>query len=364
MATAPLPTVVLTGFLGAGKTSLLNTLLKDPLLSNACVVINEFGEVGIDHLLVEKSDDTLIELASGCLCCTIRGDLINTLSDLLARRDAGTIKAFDRIVIETTGLADPAPVLHALMREPLLLARLRLEGVITVVDGVNGMATLDAHPEAVKQVAVADRIVLTKLDLLHGVAGEEKMFATIARLRKLNPTARLLTTHRGEATAERLFNMGLFDAGKKGADVQGWLNDEALARQHHHHHGHHHHDVSRHDAHIRSFALRDARAISPEGLELFFALLASHHGENLLRLKGVIKLTDDPNRPLAVHGVQHVFHPPVRLSAWPDGRAETRLMFIVKDLDKSVIEELFNAFTDQLSGGAEAMADKTLSLNR
>ncbi|MDE2383685.1 MAG: GTP-binding protein [Alphaproteobacteria bacterium] len=356
-STAPIPTAILTGFLGAGKTSLLNTLLKDPLLANACVVINEFGEVGIDHLLVEKSDDNIIELAAGCLCCTIRGDLINTLSDLLARRDAGAIKAFDRIVIETTGLADPAPVLHALMRDPLLLTRLRLEGVITVVDGFNGMATLDAHAEAVKQVAVADRIVLTKLDLLHGVAGEEKMFATIGRLRKLNPTARLLTTHRGEATAERLFNMGLFDASKKGANVQGWLNDEALARHHHHHH-----DKSRHDAHIRSFALRDSRAISPEGLELFFALLASHHGEKLLRMKGVIKLSDDPSRPLAVHGVQHVFHPPVRLASWPDGKAETRLVFIVKDLDKAVIEELFNAFTDQLSGGA-AMTDKTLSLS-
>ena len=158
-----LPAVVLTGFLGAGKTSLLNTLLKDPMLANACVVINEFGEIGIDHLLVEKSDDNIVELAAGCLCCTIRGDLINTLSDLIARRDAGTIKAFDRIVIETTGLADPAPVLHALMRDELLLHRLRLEGVITVVDGVNGWATLDAHPEALKQVAVADRIVLTKL---------------------------------------------------------------------------------------------------------------------------------------------------------------------------------------------------------
>ena len=355
----PIPTAILTGFLGAGKTSLLNAMLKDPLLSNACVVINEFGEVGIDHLLVEKSDDNIIELAAGCLCCTIRGDLINTLSDLLMRRDAGSIKAFDRIVIETTGLADPAPVLHALMRDPLLLSRLRLEGVITVVDGVNGWATLDAHREAIKQVAVADRIVLTKLDLLHGVEGEDKMFAIITRLRKLNPTARLLTTHRGEATAERLFNMGLFDAANKTPNVQGWLNDEALARHHHHHH-----DVSRHDAHIRSFALRDERAISPEGLELFFALLASHHGEKLLRMKGVIKLTDDPNRPLAVHGVQHVFHPPVRLAAWPDGKAETRLVFIVKDLDKAVVEDLFAAFTDQLSGGADAMADKTLSLNR
>ncbi len=353
------PTVVLTGFLGAGKTSLLNTLLKDPMLANACVVINEFGEIGIDHLLVEKSDDNIVELAAGCLCCTIRGDLINTLADLIARRDAGTIKAFDRIIIETTGLADPAPVLHALMRDELLLRRLRLEGVITVVDGVNGWATLDAHPEALKQVAVADRIVLTKLDLLSGLEGEDKMFAIIGRLRQLNPTARLLTTHRGEASAERLFTMGLFDATTKTANVQAWMNDEALLRD-----GHHHHDVSRHDAHIRSFALREVNAISPQGLELFFELLANFHGANLLRMKGLIKTSDDPTRPLAVHGVQHVFHPPVRLASWPDGVEETRLVFIVKDIAKAEIENLFKAFTEQISGGAAAFTDKTLSLQR
>jgi G3E family GTPase len=355
---ALLPVAVLTGFLGSGKTSLLNAMLKEDILANACVIINEFGEIGIDHLLVEKSDDNIVELASGCLCCTIRGDLIVTITELLARRDAGTVKAFDRIVIETTGLADPAPVLHALMRDDLLLQRLRLEGVITCVDGVNGWATLDAHPEAVKQVAVADRIVLTKLDLLNGLAGEEKMFAIIGRLRELNPTARLLTTHRGEATAAKLFTMGLFDPATKSMNVQGWLNDEALHKHHHHHH------KSRHDAHIRSFAFSDSRAISPQGLELFFELLASYHGANMLRMKGLIKTSDDPARPLAVHGVQHVFHPPIRMKDWPDGRAETRLVFIVKDIEKSEIEGLFKAFTDQISGGADAFTDKTLSLNR
>ena len=328
-------------------------------MANACVVINEFGDVGLDHLLVEKSDENIIELSSGCLCCTIRGDLINTLSDLLARRDQGFITAFDRIVIETTGLADPAPVLHALMRDPLLLQRLRLEGVITVVDGVNGWATLDAHSEAVKQVAVADRIVLTKLDLLTGLEGEEKMFAIIGRLRKLNPSARLLTTHRGEATAARLLNMGLFDASTKSVNVQNWLADEQVSG-----HEHHHHDVSRHDAGIRSFALREKNAISPQGLELFLELLSSYHGANLLRLKGLIKMSDDPMRPLALHGVQHVFHPPVRLAAWADGNAETRMVFIVKDIEKAEIENLFRAFTDQLNGGADAFTDATLSLNR
>jgi G3E family GTPase len=370
----PIPVAVLTGFLGAGKTTLLNFLLKDPLLADAAVIINEFGDVGIDHLLVEKSDDNIVEMASGCLCCTIRGDLIDTIYDLLGRRGRGEIKAFNRIVIETTGLADPAPVLHTVMSDDNLLRACRLEGVITVVDAVNGMATFDAHVEAVKQVAVADRIVLTKVDLLTGRAGEDMLFAIIGRLRKLNPAARLLTTHRHEATAERLLNMGLYDPAKKSADVRTWLAAEAhevgekRGRRRHHHdeegHDHRHHDVSRHDDHIRSFSLAESNAISPQGLELFLDLLRSYHGANLLRMKGIVKVSDDPEQPIVLHGVQHVFHPPLRLAAWPDEDHRTRLVFIVKDIEKREIDELFRAFTDQLTGGADAFTDKTLSLNR
>ena len=379
MSKGPIPVAVLTGFLGAGKTSLLNFLLQDPFLSNAAVIINEFGEVSIDHLLVEKSDENIVELASGCLCCTIRGDLIDTIYDLLARRGRGEIKAFDRILIETTGLADPAPVLHAIMSDDNLLRTCRLEGVITVVDAANGMATLDAHAEAVKQVAVADRIVLTKVDLLSGREGEDMLFAIIARLRRLNPTARLLTTHRNEATAERLFTMGLFDPATKTVDVQRWLAAEALEgpprrnrrhrhgddHGHHHEHDHeHHHDVSRHDEHIRSFSFTEKREISPGGLELFLELLKSYHGANMLRMKAIVKVADDPSRPVVLHGVQHVFHPPVRLPEWPQGIEETKMVFIVKDIDKAAIEGLFRAFTDQLTGGADAFTDTTLSLNR
>ena len=375
MTDHPIPVAILTGFLGAGKTTLLNFLLKDPFLSNAAVIINEFGDVGIDHLLVERADENVIEMASGCLCCTIRGDLIDTIHDLLARRGRGEIKRFDRIVIETTGLADPAPVLHAMMSEPGLLAACRLEGVITVVDAFNGMATLDQHMEAVKQVAVADRIVLTKVDLLSGREGEDMLFAIIARLRKLNPAARLLSTHNNEATAERLFTMGLFNPAKKTPDVQNWLAAEAYTtgekrsrRQHEHDHDHHHHhdhnDTSRHDEHIRSFSFSEANAISPQGLELFMELLKSYHGANMLRMKGIVKVSDDPKRPVVLHGVQHVFHPPVRLPSWPDGDERTRLVFIVKDIEKAMIEGLFRAFTDQINGGADAFTDKTLSLNR
>lgn len=379
MAEAPIPVAILTGFLGAGKTSLLNFLLKDPFLADAAVIINEFGDVGLDHLLVERADENIIEMASGCLCCTIRGDLIDTMRDLLARRGRGEIKRFDRIIIETTGLADPAPVLHAVMSDPGLLATCWLEGVITVVDAFNGMATLDQHAEAVKQVAVADRIVLTKVDLLEGREGEDMLFAIIGRLRKLNPAARLLTTHRNEATAERLFTMGLFDPTKKTADVQSWLVAEAYEtgekrrrgqrHQHGHNHGdahglYHHHDVSRHDEHIRSFSFTENNTISPQGLELFMELLKSYHGTNMLRMKGIVKVSDDPSRPVVLHGVQHVFHPPVRLPAWPDQDERTRLVFIVKDIEKPMIEGLFRAFTDQITGGADAFTNKTLSLNR
>jgi len=338
----PIPLDVLTGFLGAGKTTLLNRLLKDPALADTAVVINEFGEVGLDHLLVERADDGLVVLTTGCLCCTVRGDLVEALERLLRALDNGRA-SFRRVVVETTGLADPAPVLHTAMLHPYLVMRFRLDGVITLVDAVSGLATLDRHPEAVKQAAVADRLVLTKTDLLDTPERREAARRLRARLGALNPAAPILDAQAGEASAVRLFDCGLYDPGGKIPDVSRWLAAEAYAASHPEHH-HHHHDRNRHDERIRAFTIVTEQAVPASALDMFLDLLRSLHGAQLLRLKGVVKLAETPDRPLVIHGVQHVFHPPASLTAWPDGDRRTRLVFITQDVEPGRIRELFGAF--------------------
>ncbi len=338
-----IPVSILTGFLGSGKTTLLNRLLKHPNLQDTAVIINEFGEVAIDHLLVEQAEDGIVELSDGCICCTIRGELIDTLVDLIERRRSGKTSAFRRIIVETTGLADPAPILHAIMAHPLLLQAVRLDGVITTVDAVNGCSTLDRHEEAVKQVAVADRVVLTKLDLVQAgeIGGSLR-----PRLEALNPGADIVDAQDPQFSPEWLFETGLYNPETHSADVDRWLKLKAPESpdKHHHHAGESHHDDR-----IRSFSLVHDRPIALTTLETFFDLLQSGQGERLLRMKGIVQLAEDPDRPMVIHAVQSVFHPAGRLPGWPGPDRRSRLVLITMDMDEDYVRRLFDAFVGKPS---------------
>jgi G3E family GTPase len=345
MPTAPepaplIPVTLLTGFLGSGKTTVLNHVLKEPGMAATAVIVNEFGEIGLDHLLVETASDDVVLLNSGCLCCTVRSDIVDTLLNLFAGRAGGKIPHFVRVVIETTGLADPAPILHTLISDPLIAARYTLDGVVATVGAANGAGTLDRQAEAVKQAAVADRLLLTKTDLAAGTA----VAALKARLAALNPAAPILDVPYGAVDPALLFGLGFYDPQTKSVDVRRWLRDEAFADGHDHDDDHGGHDANRHDDHIRAFCITRERPISWAALSTWLDALATMRGDDLLRLKAIVALSDRPDQPVVLHGVQHLFHPPVLLKEWPSDDRRTRMVFITRDLPKEAIENTLTAF--------------------
>jgi G3E family GTPase len=334
-----LPVSLITGFLGSGKTTLLNKLLRHDGMGDSAVIINEFGEVGLDHLLVQAIDGEVAVLASGCVCCTLRSDLEQTLRDLLVKRDRGEVPAFSRILVETTGLADPAPIVQLLLNNPLVSHFVRLDAVVTTVDAVNGLMHLDRQEESVKQAAVADRIVITKTD----IAADSDVAELRRRLTRLNPAALQLETAPGRALdPDLLLTRDLYDLDGRAEEVRRWIavESEAMGGAAPHHH---HVDVNRHDARIHAFCLRFERPLDWTAFGVWLTMLLHRHGSDVLRVKGLLNVPASRG-PVVVHGVQHLVHAPDHLPEWPDGDHSSRIVFIVRGLSRDAIERSLAAF--------------------
>jgi len=327
-----IPVSVLTGFLGSGKTTLLSHLLRQPEFSRTAVLINEFGEVGLDHELVETSDDSFVTLSTGCLCCKVRSDLARTIDDMLCRRECGKLPPFDRIVIETSGLADPAPILQTLMTDVKLAGRVVLGAVTATVDAVNGLDTLEREEVSAKQVALADRLVLTKSDLANGAQPQ-----LLDRLAALNSGAPLLYAHHGKIEPQSIFDAGGLELGIKSLDGVTWLVNEAREHSHDRHAG------------VTTFALVRDAPIRAVALTLFLEALAEHCGADLLRLKAIVQVAEYPEKPAVLHGVQHVFHPPAWLERWPSGERRSRLVFITRRVPRAWVEALLDAIEAEVA---------------
>ncbi len=325
-------------------------------MANSLVIINEFGSIGLDHDLVAHSneDDSIVEMSSGCLCCTIKGDLQKTLKDAPWRYARNGKRWFERVIIETTGLADPAPIIHTVMADKDLLDQYELAEVVTLVDGVNGSGTLDAQPEAIKQAAVADTIIVSKTDL----AEPEALEALIARLRSLNPAAPIHRHSPDSDSPITLLGGAGFNPDIKSESVRQWLNEEAYADDghhhhhdhdhgHHHHHDHdHHHDINRHDERIQSVCLTIEEPIPAQVLDQWLELLVMLNGVNMLRVKGILNL-QEVDKPLVIHGVQHIWHPPAILEEWPSEDRRSRIVFILRDLEESDLRTALGFVTDK-----------------
>lgn len=311
-----IPVVVVTGFLGSGKTTLIGQVLRDPAFARTAVIVNEFGEIGLDHELIATSDETLMALTTGCLCCAIRSDLVQTLLDLEQRKEAGEIPPYDRVLIETSGLADPAPILQALMTDAALVANHEIQSVLTLVDAVHGEASLDRHPEARRQAALADRLVLTKTDI---TTPPETLRS---RLATLNPGAEFLTAIRGRIAPDILF-APIDPAGRANRlAAQPAANAPSPFQR------------GEHTDAIENFVLEREHPIPGLALILLLEALAEHCGPRLLRVKGLVQLTEMPDQPALIHGVQHVFSAPEFLPAWPSTDHRTRIVFIAQGVPR------------------------------
>jgi G3E family GTPase len=338
-----IPVSVITGFLGSGKTTLLSRLLADARMNKAAVIINEFGEVGLDHMLVTSPREDVVLLSSGCLCCSLRGDLVNTLASLYGERARGEIPEFDRVLVETTGLADPAPVLLTVTADEQLAQLFHVERVITTVDAVHGLGQLDSQPESVKQACVADVILLTKTD----IADADTLAALRARLRRLNPIALTRDVVQGEIDPDWLFNFAAPGAARL-RDFHGLVEQ---VEGDHHDHDHDHHDHALH-AGIRSFAVIRDQPVTFAGLELWMDMLGEVRGPSLLRIKGIVNVG---GRPIVIQGVQHMFHPLSELPDWPDDDRRSRIVFITKDVAREQIERTLDALSLDIAPRAQGI---------